>query len=207
MRARNLSGEPAHGEAVSRIQTAFNGVWDARAPGAYDYTLYEIAFALENLCRFVGHTVRFYSVAEHSVRVARLVEDLGGTPEQVRAGLLHDAAEAFLGDMPSPIKHLPEMAGYRALMLDAEKAIFGHFGLLKHLDAELVKEADAMMLAVEREDLFRPVEQHAAAIAEAWAACPKLPRRPRAAFIRSSESDQGWANDFINEWRRAGGAA
>lgn len=192
---------------MSRIQTAFGGVWDARAPRAYNYSVYEISFALENVCRWAGHTVRFYSVAEHSVRVARLVEDLGGTPEQVRAGLLHDAAEAFLGDMPSPFKRLPDLAGYRALIEAAEKAIFDHFDLPELHEDPLVKQADEMMLVVEKEDLFRPHSEHAAAIAAAWATGPALPPRPRAAFIRTTESDQGWAADFVAEWRRAGGAA
>jgi uncharacterized protein len=190
---------------VSKIQTAFGGVWDAKRPEAYDYTLYEIAFALENVCRWAGHPLRFYSVAEHSVRVARLVEDLGGTAEQRRAALIHDAAEAFLGDMPSSIKHMPEMAGYRALYAAAEAAIYTAFELPGYVGDALVKEADAMMLAVEREDLFRLKQEHIPAVVDAWAACPPLPARPRAAFIRATESDQGWSQDFVNEWRRAGG--
>lgn len=190
---------------MSRIQTAVGGVWDAANPSAYAYSIYEIAFALENVCRWGGHSVRFYSVAEHSVRVAKLVEDETGDPRLVRAALLHDAAEAYLGDMPSPIKYLPALEGYRELMKACEVAIHEHFGLAGLLGHPAIKYADAQMLAVEREDLFRAREEHVPAIIAAWAACPELPRRPRACFVRAVESDQGWSNDFINEWRRAGG--
>lgn len=64
-----------------------------------DISLDEIAHALSMQCRFNGHTPRFYSVAEHSVDVSRRLPDA-----YKRWGLLHDAAEAYLGDMISPVK-------------------------------------------------------------------------------------------------------
>lgn len=63
----------------------------------------DIAYSLANQCRFNGH-VPFYTVAEHSVAVASRLP-----PEQQLAGLLHDASEAYLSDIPSPIKQfLPD---------------------------------------------------------------------------------------------------
>ena len=69
----------------------------------------DIADALANLCRFGGHSRGFYSVAQHSVIVCDLLEERGATPDELMAALLHDAAEAYLGDLPHPIKHRSEL--------------------------------------------------------------------------------------------------
>jgi hypothetical protein len=77
-----------------------------------DVDVLDIAHALSNTCRWTGHTSRFYSVAEHSVRVAeRARELLAEVGHGLRAqllgtlwGLLHDAPEAYLVDMPRPLK-------------------------------------------------------------------------------------------------------
>lgn len=67
----------------------------------------DIAHSLANLCRFNGHCSKFYSVAEHSVLVAELMETLGlGDPFE---GLMHDAVETYLSDVPMPFKaELPD---------------------------------------------------------------------------------------------------
>src|SRR5829696_6779365 len=65
----------------------------------------DIARALANQCRFGGHSRVCYSVAQHSVIVSELVEQRGGDVEDVFAALMHDASEAYLGDMPHPLKH------------------------------------------------------------------------------------------------------
>ena len=69
----------------------------------------DIATSLSNICRFNGHLPSFYSVAEHSVRVAWWLTDQGLSDEIVLTGLLHDAAEAYVGDMMRPLKRVPEM--------------------------------------------------------------------------------------------------
>ena len=70
-------------------------------PRIDDVDIEDIAHGLAYQCRFNGQTNAFYSVAQHSLIVAALV------PEELRfAALLHDAAEAYLGDMVKPLKVL-----------------------------------------------------------------------------------------------------
>src|SRR3954471_8611075 len=69
----------------------------------------DIAQALSNQCRFGGHSRVFYSVAQHSAIVSDLVRDRGGSTTDVLAALLHDAGEAYLVDLPHPLKHRSEL--------------------------------------------------------------------------------------------------
>lgn len=122
----------------------------------------DIATGLSRICRFTGHTRSFYSVAQHSVLVSHLVPS-----EHALAGLLHDASEAYLGDVSSPLKQLlPE---YRELERKVEQAIATRFGLTLPLHPS-VKKVDLQMLVTERRDLMpRPVPECAQIDAEAWA--------------------------------------
>lgn len=74
--------------------------------------LVDIAHHLSNLCRYTGAVSIFYSVGEHSIRMADYIDE-----EFKSWALLHDASEAYLQDLPAPIKHMPEMKPYR----DAEE--------------------------------------------------------------------------------------
>lgn len=121
-------------------------------PRPEDILIEDIAHSLANQCRYTGHTSRYYSVAEHSVRVALLL------PRELRlAGLLHDAAEAYLGDVARPLKHSFEMTPYRCAERRLEAAIASRFnldlvpliepdGLISLQVPVAVKNADAAML-------------------------------------------------------------
>jgi 5'-deoxynucleotidase YfbR-like HD superfamily hydrolase len=114
-------------------------------PSFNEYTIYSIAVALSNQCRYVGQLEEFYSVAQHCVMVSHIVP-----PEQALAGLLHDAAEAFIHDINRPLKaRLPE---YRDLEERIEEAIFTKFGVPARLTPE-IHYADAVMLLTEKRDL------------------------------------------------------
>ena len=95
-----------------------------------DIDILDIANALGNTCRWSGQVSRFYSVAEHSVIVSRLV-----SPQNALWGLLHDAGEAYLSDLVAPIK--AKMPGYVALETNVMRAICLWAGLPEEMPAEV----------------------------------------------------------------------
>ena len=88
-----------------------------------DVCIEDIAHSLALQCRFNGHTPRFYSVAEHSVRVSELCEKIGYNRETRLMALLHDAAEAYLGDIIRPVKY---GLGIDAMPFDRIDAVVMH---------------------------------------------------------------------------------
>ena len=115
-------------------------------PRADDVCLEDIANALAKICRFNGHCKEFYSVAQHSVLVS-----LHCPPKLALVGLLHDAAEAYVGDMVTPLKNYsPEFKGH-------ENGVYGaiaeRFGLPSQVPVE-VKRVDLTLLATEARDLM-----------------------------------------------------
>lgn len=138
--------DPAH------LITATGLLVDLRAPDPAQIDVRDIAHALSRLCRWGGHVrIPVLSVAQHSSMVSEVVP-----PALALVGLLHDATEAYLGDVVAPIKAM--LPAFAALEREWALAIGERFGLgaqLADLPLE-VKEADARMLATERRDLVAP---------------------------------------------------
>ena len=130
------------------IETQEGIKFDFLSPKPDQVNIKDIAYALANQCRFNGH-VPFFSVAEHSVAVAARLP-----PKLQLAGLLHDAAEAYLSDIPSPIKKfLPD---YCAMEDAVQKVINEKFGLsLSEDDIAEVKAADKDATSTEAYYLLR----------------------------------------------------
>jgi hypothetical protein len=129
------------------IETLSGSMFDFDEPRAQDVDINDIATALGNLCRFGGHTRRYYSVAEHAVLVYRLVRDAGYEPEVCFAALHHDSHEAYLGDIPTPLKRLMGDARH-----DLEAAV--DRAIAQRLVVDLtpntaVKSADSLALSYE----------------------------------------------------------
>lgn len=131
------------------IQLSDGKYFDFLNPSACAFNIETIAHALSNICRYTGHCSSFYSVAQHSYLVSLIVPN-----EHQLAALLHDAAEAFLGDVSQPLKKL--LPDYQRLELLTEQAIFKHFDIPFPLDP-CIKEADLRILVTESRDLMKTI--------------------------------------------------
>lgn len=130
------------------IKVAKGHYFDLADPNPDAIDLFSIASALGNICRFGGHCPRFYSVAEHCIKAADLAASKGCSQEEVTAVLLHDAAEAYIGDMVKPLKVM--MPGYVEIEQKIENAIATRFGISFDKHSEVIKEFDRAMLKVEK---------------------------------------------------------
>ena len=128
------------------MQTHSGRVVDLSKLSEDDIDIKDIAHALAHLVRFTGHANRPYSVAQHSMLVADLCPD-----EHRLWGLMHDASEAYLGDVSTPLKSL--LPDYREIEERTQKIIAGRFGLCWPMPSD-VKIADREALMIEKMDLF-----------------------------------------------------
>jgi 5'-deoxynucleotidase YfbR-like HD superfamily hydrolase len=140
---------PAPGPYLQTVSGRFVNPFD---PDPEQLDPGDIARALANICRFGGHCRPFYSVAQHSVIVSELVEQRGGDVEDVFAALMHDAAEAYLGDMPHPIKHRsPLGAAFKEAEDHLQDVLRERFSI--KADVAEIKRVDRALLATERRTL------------------------------------------------------
>ena len=140
------AGPPVPGPYIQTVSGRWVNPFD---PDPEQLDAGDIARALANQCRFGGHCRVFYSVAQHSVIISRLVEERGGDVEDAFAALMHDATEAYLGDMPHPLKHRsPLGAAFKDAEDHLEQALRERFSIKP--DVPEIKRADRALLATER---------------------------------------------------------
>jgi hypothetical protein len=120
-------------------------------PHVDDISLVDIAHALSMSCRYTGHCREFYSVAEHSVHVSNMLEAAEYDKEICMWGLLHDASEAYLADIASPVK--PHLSNYKQLEKSVMEEICKKFSLPIDMP-EVVHYYDMEMLRVEAQALM-----------------------------------------------------
>lgn len=179
-----MATNPIQADRGLWFQTASGRVFYPHAPREDEIFLEDIARALSMQCRFNGHVESFYSVAEHCVLVSLRVAPVEELDVLERAtstigkaayfdlvhlglvGLMHDAAEAYAGDMVSPIKHHEGMSAFRLLEDKLERCIAERFGFWDFWcgkraisTRETVKEADRRLLLTEKRDLRKPSRQ------------------------------------------------
>lgn len=129
---------------MSWIQTARGEKFDFLNPvRAYHE---DVAHALSHICRYNGHTRRFYSVAEHSYWVSLYVPQ-----RYALIGLLHDAHEAYVGDITTPLKRL--IPDYKAMEQRAWECVAESFGIPVEVPQE-VKDIDLRIVQNERKGLL-----------------------------------------------------
>lgn len=150
----------------------------------------DIATSLSRECRYAGHALHYYSVAQHSVLASHIVP-----PALALEALLHDAAEAYLRDIPSPLKAL--LPDYRRLEEKFDAAIRERFGLPEAQSPE-IKEADLVLLATERRDLFPSYTDEWPIVAgiepmrqRIWPLAPEMAKEQFLARYRSLAGERG----------------
>lgn len=126
--------------------------FDYAHPERCRFYITDIARGLSNTCRFTGQGRQFYSVAQHSCYVSWELSSQSG--ELALWGLLHDASEAFMCDIPTPLKHGPWMRGYRRLERKTMAGIARAYSLTPRIEPPAVRRADREMYDFERELLF-----------------------------------------------------
>lgn len=136
---------------VTFIQSYSGAAIDFMDPHEDQIDIEDIAHALSLLCRFGGHCREFYSVAQHSVLASENVE----SGYELEA-LLHDATEAYLVDMPRPIKQV--LKGYRDIETGLDKVVRQKFSLPEKMSGA-VHLVDNQMLATEKRDLMKISER------------------------------------------------
>lgn len=143
----------------------------------------DIARGLSHLGRFSGQSHEFYSVAAHSIKCAEWVEAHGGSPLEALTALLHDASEAYINDLISPVKYqLPE---YLKMETNFMRAIAYRFGIIYPLPAIVVRaDKETLKVEIAHNQVRMPIE---------WG--NKFPEKE---FLRKFEELRGASF----EWRR-----
>lgn len=115
-----------HPSGTGWIRTASGRYVNLLAPNPDHINITDIAVSLSQICRFGGHLLSMYSVAEHSLHIAALLRRQFGNGYWTLCGLLHDATEAYMGDMVRPLKQaMPAYQAAEERMADAVGVAFG----------------------------------------------------------------------------------
>ena len=134
----------------NNICIASGGYFDLSDPDSEKIRIEDIALSLGNTCRFTGQC-RYYSVAEHSLHCCRLAKRWGYSFDFQFAALMHDAAEAYTGDVSKPLKIM--LSDFWPVEKSVEVAVGRRFGVLPSFE-ESVKYIDMTMLKAEKKHLF-----------------------------------------------------
>lgn len=150
----------------STIKVYAGHYFDLQRPNPDDVDIETIAHVLSRICRYGGHCPQFYSVAEHCLQCARLATLDGLSVDAVRAVMLHDAAEAYIGDMVKPLKVM--IPQYQEIESLVELAIDRKFNCKFDHYSETIKKYDRAMLKAEKTAMWPDDAEH-------WAGFETIP--------------------------------
>jgi 5'-deoxynucleotidase YfbR-like HD superfamily hydrolase len=181
------------------VQTHTGLAMDLLNPRVEDVHYQDIHVALARAPRFAGHTIEPFSVGQHSVLVMRILDwmwmERGHVvPTEMRlATLLHDAHEAYMGDISTPVSNLPGLARpIFALKGRLQRVIHIAFGLPAALPDEwlrMIAHADRVALATEKRDLMAPEPKP-------WAALPESAPVDLTSFAYRYDLARAWRDDL-----------
>lgn len=134
------------------VKVAAGHYVDLAKPDPATIDIQSIAAALSKICRYGGHCPRFYSVAEHCVLATNLAVIDGCSLREQQAVFLHDAAEAYVGDVVKPLKLL--LSEYSTIEDRVEFAIENAFVVNFIRNHDTIKRYDRMMLKAEKEAMW-----------------------------------------------------
>lgn len=154
----SLNGYQYQKMQTNWIETHDGGNFDFDNPGNSTIRITDIATSLSRIPRFNGHSLFHYSVGQHCVLMERALRKLDqqASPLSRLHLLLHDASEAYMGDLCRPLKYMPAMEGFRILESKVQQAIYDRLNIPAPDDVQkkLVKEYDDRMLRTEAEALM-----------------------------------------------------
>lgn len=128
-------------------------------PRPEEINIEDIAHALSMMCRYRGHCKFFYSVAQHCIGVQETLKEWGYNELIQLYGLLHDATEAYICDIPRPIKN--NIPNYKSMENELEVKILQAFNLSRPIPeiSKIIKDADNAMLKCEAKVLMSDWEE------------------------------------------------
>lgn len=155
------------------VQTHTGLRMDLECPKPEDVHMHDIVVALSRIPRFNGHTIEPFSVAQHSLLVLRILDSLQpdgqpAPPDLRLAALLHDAHEAYIGDITSPVAMVLGRE-LRLLKDRVQDTIRAAFEIPYRWDAEtVIRHCDLIALATEKRDLMGPEPFDWGPLPEPW---------------------------------------
>jgi uncharacterized protein len=137
------------------IETSSGIFINVMQPSVNDITIEDMAHSLANNCRYAGHCKRFFSIAEHSVNVSYILQNYFHTSREIAfCGLLHDASEGYLVDIPTPLKR--KLFDYQEIEERMMNVIFERFRVPYTFGTmpDRVHQADVLALRIEAYNLL-----------------------------------------------------